>query len=324
MDSAHIEAGQRELDRMLLVLHRGGFVKLEPEPPEPGEVVEKKEVQKEVDSRQWTVDSLLPSVHSPQSTPPASPPPPYKPVLAHPTPQLARLSLFRSVNPLYGIFLINQLGIADRNERVQAFESVLEFPGPVARYVRVPKHDELPPGLLATTRLDMQLLQFGLAEMDELVPPSEEDQGPRRPRHTYDAEQDEEKKWVLTLAEKLRRLFDYELPGVRDLRTTPVWAAGEILARGGDFDKFIKSKDLQKQEGIVFRHLLRLVLLVREFLPLCPPDVDPAVWRYDLEDVARRLTDTCHAVDPASTDRALEQAGEEVEEEPEFGAGVFD
>jgi superfamily II RNA helicase len=33
MDSGRLEAGQRQLDRMLLTLHRGGFVKLEPEPP---------------------------------------------------------------------------------------------------------------------------------------------------------------------------------------------------------------------------------------------------------------------------------------------------
>ena len=33
MDSKHLELGQRELDRMLMTLHRGGYVKLEPEPP---------------------------------------------------------------------------------------------------------------------------------------------------------------------------------------------------------------------------------------------------------------------------------------------------
>ena len=66
---------------------------------------------------------------------------------------------------------------------------------------------------------------------------------------------------MLTLAEKLRRLFDYDFPGVHDLRTQPVWAAGELLEFGGDFNKYVTSKDLQKQEGIIFRHLLRLILL---------------------------------------------------------------
>ena len=34
MDSRRLESAQRELDRMLLTLHRGGYVRLEPSPPE--------------------------------------------------------------------------------------------------------------------------------------------------------------------------------------------------------------------------------------------------------------------------------------------------
>ena len=34
MDSTHLEAAQRDLERMLLVLHKAGYVRLEPEPPE--------------------------------------------------------------------------------------------------------------------------------------------------------------------------------------------------------------------------------------------------------------------------------------------------
>ena len=41
-------------------------------------------------------------------------------------------------------------GIADRNERIQALESVLEMPRPLLRHVRVPCPDKLPPGPLAT------------------------------------------------------------------------------------------------------------------------------------------------------------------------------
>ena len=33
MDSTHLEAAQRDLERMLLVLHKAGYVRLEPEPP---------------------------------------------------------------------------------------------------------------------------------------------------------------------------------------------------------------------------------------------------------------------------------------------------
>ena len=65
---------------------------------------------------------------------------------------------------------------------------------------------------------------------------------------------------------------------------------------------------------MIFRHLLRLILLLGEFKQLCPPDADAAAWQADLEDVAARLTESCRKVDPTSTDRALEEA-EEAEQE---------
>ena len=331
MDPGYLEKAQRDLEQMLLVLHRAGFVRLEPEPPEPeekGEAGKGKPEDKPLAASKSTVLDLTIGFGkpSPAAGPSEAPsgPPPYKPLLAHPTAELPKLALFRSVNPLYGVFLISQLGIADRRERIQAFESVLDFPAPVARFVRVPKQEEMPPGPLATERLDAQLLQLGLATIDELVKRQEEDQEPWRPRHSYDAEQDEEPRWVLTVAEKLRRLFDYECPGVYDLRTRPVWAAGGVLMDfNGSFNRFVGNRDVLKQEGIVFRHLLRLILLLGEFRPLCPPDLDPAVWQYDLDDVIAKLTESCHEVDPASTDRALEKTPEEQDEAEEFGAGIL-
>ncbi len=322
MDQTHLEAAQRDLERMLLVLHKAGYVRLEPAPEEAGST-EQGAGSREQEVATSSGASLLPTQSSPLPAP--CPVPPYRPVLAHPTEHLAKLSLFRGVNPLFGVFLVNQLGIADRKERIQAFESALDFPGPVARYVRVPKQEFLPPGPLAIERLDQQLLQLGLATHEELVQKPKEEEEPWKPRHSYDAAQDEEPKWVLSVAEKLRRLFDYEYPGVFDLRTRAVWAAGELLMEfNGNFEKFVGSKDMTKQEGILFRHLLRLILLLREFRALAPPDLDPAAWRYDLDEIADQLTASCRAVDPASTDLALVVVEEEAEEEKEFGAGVFE
>ena len=335
MDPPHLEAAQRDLERMLLVLHKAGYVRLEPEPPAEvgsgeGEVKSVSNASSkgldssEVVSSQPSTFPTLPTSHSPLPTVPSAPPP-YRPILAHPTEHLAKLALFRSVNPLFGVFLVHQLGIADRKERIQAFEAALDFPGPVARYVRVPKQEFLPPGPLATQRLDQQLLQLGLATAEELVQKPKEEEEPWKPRRSYDAAQDEEPKWVLSVAEKLRRLFDYEHPGVFDLRTRAVWAAGELLMEfNGNFDKYVGSKDMTKQEGILFRHLLRLILLLREFRPLAPPDLDPAAWRYDLDEVVDQLTASCRAVDPASTDLALEVVEEQTEEEKEFGAGILE
>ena len=60
-----------------------------------------------------------------------------------------------------------------------------------------------------------------------------------------------------TLAEKLRLLFDALHPDVTDVNTQSVWAAAELLRFEGNFNKYRAVRDLVKQEGIVFRHILR-------------------------------------------------------------------
>ena len=151
-------------------------------------------------------------------------------------------------------------------------------------------------------RLDGQLLRLGLASPEELTQTPKEE-APRR----YSSF-DEEPTWVLTLAQKLRLLFDYDFPGAGDVRTHPVWATGELLEFGGDFNKYITSRSLQKQEGVIFRHLLRLILLLAEFTRFCPPDTTEDQWRADLDDIAATLTESCRRVDPTSTEKTLEQA----------------
>jgi hypothetical protein len=303
-----LEAGQRDLDRMLMTLWNAGYVTLEPEPPKKMDGRDQGEADGA--STIGTPPAAGPAGASPDDSSPAEDVADlYRPKLAHPTDRLPKLLLFRGVNPMYGVFLINQLGIADRAERIQAMESVLEMPrlGPS---VRVPGHEQLPPGPLATTRLDVQLLQLGLASPEELsaAESDEEDDRDRLFR--------EERVWVLTLAEKLRRLFDYDFPGVHGVYTVPVWAAGELLEFGGDFNTYVTSKRLQKQEGVVFRHLLRLILLVAEFAQLCPPDSTEEEWQGDLYEIRDRLVDSCRRVDPTSTDKTLEQAAAAEEDVP--------
>ncbi|HLN26449.1 MAG TPA: DEAD/DEAH box helicase [Gemmataceae bacterium] len=274
MDEPRIRASEKALDQMLLTLATGGFVTLEPTPPAP--------------------------VPENQDGTPTPPPAPYTPVLANATPELDKLLVFRSVHPLYGAFLIQQLGIANREERLQAFESVLEVPRPLLRYLRVPHSDQLPPGPLAMERLDQELVRRGL--MLAPVPPQEEDD-------EDDGYQDErDKEYPPTFAEKLRLLFDVLYPDVTDVHTQAVWCAGELLRFGGNFNKFVQSRDLVKQEGIVFRHLLRLILLCGELAMVSPPDVSPSAWQDDLRDLAEQLTASCRVVDPTSTDEMIEHA----------------
>ena len=47
----------------------------------------------------------------------------------------------------------------------------------------------------------------------------------------------------------------HEYPRVHDVRVRPVWIVGELLEFGGDFNRYVTSKKLQK-EGILFRHCL--------------------------------------------------------------------
>ncbi len=305
MEPGRIEAGQRELDQMLMTLWRAGYVTLEPEPPKKEEVEAAAAAAEAAKSK--TQPRLEFSFGFAEKAKQVEPEP-YQPMLARPTEDLAKLLLFRGIHPLYAVFLVNQLGVADRNERIQAMESVLELPRSVAHFVRVPKQSELPPGPLATLRLDAHLLQLGLATPEELsATAKEEAEEERGHRRVFE----EDRVWVLALADKLRRLFDYDFPGVRDLRVSPVWAAGELLEFGGDFNKYITSKSLQKQEGVIFRHALRMILLVGEFLQLCPADTSQEDWRGDLGDVAARLTESCRRVDPSSTDKALEEVEQE-------------
>jgi superfamily II DNA/RNA helicase len=272
MDEARLQASEKALDGMLRTLAAAGFVTLEPsEPPStPG------------------------TEASGNGAPGAVPAPPI--VLSTPTPELDKLLVFRSVHPLYGAFLINQLGIADWSERLQAMESVLEVPRPLLRYLRVPSPEELPSGPLATTRLDPDLIGRGLIAAP--VPPSED-------------EEDEDDEFVErppTLADKLRLLFDALCPDVAEVRTQSVWCAGALLRDGGNFNKYVQTRDLVKQEGIVFRHLLRLILLCGEFAQVVPPDAAADAWQAELRDLAEQLTVSCRAVDPASTDEIIEQA----------------
>jgi superfamily II DNA/RNA helicase len=297
MDEARMRASEKQLDRMLVTLAEHGYVTLEPELPPP-------------DQR----DS-------------------YEVARAHATPALDTLLVFRSIHPLYGAFLLKHLGIANREERLQALESVLEIPKPLLRYVRVPWPDELPPGPLATTRLDDELIQRGLIAAP--VPKGEDEE-----------EEDDERGWEerpTTLADKLRMLFDATHPDVFDVSTLAVWAAGELLRTyAGNFNLYVRTRDLIKQEGIIFRHLLRLILLCGEFAQVTPEGMTSEEWQAEMREIADRLTESCRAVDPASTDEVIQQAhaADVVEGEvglppapppaaekppaPDFGAGVWD
>ncbi|MFO0845077.1 MAG: hypothetical protein U0797_22265 [Gemmataceae bacterium] len=156
-------------------------------------------------------------------------------------------------------------------------------------------------------------------------------------------EEEEEVSWEdrpPVLGDKLRLLFDATHSDVQDVNTLAVWSAGELLKTyAGNFNLYVKTRDLIKQEGIIFRHCLRLILLCGEFAQVCPADISKEDWQAEMRDISDRLTASCRAVDPASTDEVIQHAhaadvveGEAglpapapapEEPKPAFDAGIF-
>ncbi|XZE54399.1 DEAD/DEAH box helicase [Planctomycetaceae bacterium SH139] len=345
LDPKEIEESQRQLNRMLITLWTAGYIELDPkpvpkrssgpsgqtpskqtgsqagnqasgksasEPEKPaglfGELLAEMREAEGVEPNQseQASDAVLGEDEDAQSR--GYEVDDYRPQYANPTSRLPLLVQLRSINPLYGVYLADQLAIADPNERLLAFESVLDVPGTVARLVRVPKYDEMPAGTLAQTRLDPRLLQLGLATMEELGSPKdeeEEDNGGKGGRGMFE----EPRVYPLTLGEKILRLFQNDFPRVHDVRVRPVWIAGELLEFGGDFNKYVTSRKLQKEEGLLFRHLLRLILLLDEMANIPPYETTPEEWEDPLDDWADQLTECCHRIDPQSTDEILDSFG---------------
>jgi superfamily II DNA/RNA helicase len=225
---------------------------------------------------------------------------PYDPVTATPTPKLKELMVFRAVHPLYGLFLMDYLGKSEDHELVQILESLLEMPGSVARSLRVPWPDQLPPGRLTVEVVDPAILTRGLATQEDLYPQADQSDVPPELR-----------KYPVPLAQKMRMLFEGDIDHAGGLFVTPVWAVGDLLVHGGDFDKFVRARDLVKQEGVLFKHLLRMILLCDEFAQLTPIDVSADDWRARLTHIAEVLTTACRTVDPQCTDDMLEELADD-------------
>ena len=145
-------------------------------------------------------------------------------------------------------------------------------------------------------------MKLGLATAEELGGQTQESEEEERKGWQMF---EEERVFVLTLAEKLKRIFDHDFPGVKDVRVNPVWVCGELLEFGGDFNKYITSKGLQKQEGMIFRHVLRMILILGEFLQLTPPEIDEETWRSEIGSIRDRLAECCRKIDPTSTEQVV-------------------
>ncbi|MDR1479480.1 MAG: DEAD/DEAH box helicase [Planctomycetaceae bacterium] len=303
MGVKRLNEGIKKLDMMLLTLWQGGFILLDPEPELDAD--EENDVPKPVRASVYKISGKTTSDKIDDVTDDGDEGVVNRFCFAYPTERLSLLMKLRSVNPVYGFFLLRHLGLADVVERYQIFESLLEIPSSVGCLVRVPKPDVLPNGQLSSERLDSMLISMGLATVDELVQKTEEEEFEERERRRHFAGWAEERVYVISLAEKLLRLFLFEYPSV-EVRINPVWAAGELMLEfKGDFNKFITAKSLQKQEGIIFRHLLRLILLISEFRELEVEDYNRDQWQTELTEMIDNLTKCCVSVDPKCIEEIL-------------------
>ena len=202
---------------------------------------------------------------------------------------IEKLLTFRSVDPLYGMFLSQQLNYGNFEEKLQILESVLEVPPVIVRRTRLP---DLPKGPLQTEVIEPLMISMGVALAR---PESEEDLEDRR----YDPYAEEEER-PPTFPEMLKIAFDARLAMPEPIRIQPKWIAGAAFAMDCEFFKYARSADLIKQEGIVLRHLLRLVILAGEFFLLTE---DP-----DYQRISELATDCCRRVDERYTARFLAEA----------------
>ena len=203
------------------------------------------------------------------------------------------------------MFLVGQLGIANREERIQAFESRARIADVDGQHVRVPKHEVIAAGSAGARRGSTRCcFTLGLAtRKNSAAPLPRMNRPPDRATATSSASGFGFSRWPISSS----CCSTTSIPACPRCRSSRCWAAGEVLTFEGNFNKYVTSNGLQKQEGVIFRHLLRLILLLGEFRELVPLDCDPFAWQDELDDIAARLTETCRRIDPSSTEKTLEE-----------------
>jgi hypothetical protein len=197
-----------------------------------------------------------------------------------------RLLAFRGIDPMYGAFLIDQLARSSFEEKVIALESVLPVPPAIGRKVRLP---DLEPGPLQTDVLAPLMIQMGVVIAR-----------PENPEPVDPWSTEEKDDYPPTFPEMLKIAFEAQLAAPEPVFVQPKWVAGGVFDAQCEFFKYVRASDLIKQEGLILRHLLRLVILAGEFFGQTQ---DP-----DYQRIAEQATRACHQVDPRYTDHFLQQA----------------
>ncbi len=206
------------------------------------------------------------------------------------TDSVADLQYFKSVDPLYGAFLAELLASASRDEKLLALESVLQLPWPIVRACQVPYEREKGP-------LQSEFLEPLLISMGHVVAKPEPTAEELERKRLYDTWDDDEDDEPPTFPEMLKIAYEARLAEPEDPFVQTKWVAGALFEADGEFFRFVGARKLGRNEGLVMRHVLRLVLLADEFYGQTE---DP-----DYEWIANAAEGVGVAVDAAYTERFL-------------------
>ncbi|HWL93553.1 MAG TPA: DEAD/DEAH box helicase [Phycisphaerae bacterium] len=206
-----------------------------------------------------------------------------------------RLLNFRGVDPLYGMYLVGQLNYADYAEKLIVLESVLELPPVILRKVRLPERE---PGPLE--REIMLPLMISMGVVLARVPSKEGDGS----ENDFDDSRPEDDPWwdgvsrnrPPNFPEMLKIAFEAKLAAPEPIFVQPKQIGGDVF-EDCEFYRLVRNRELTKQEGLILRHLLRLVTLSEEFAAMTQ---DP-----DYRRIGETATRVCHGVDPRYTDKYL-------------------
>ncbi len=209
-------------------------------------------------------------------------------------PKIHDLLVFKSCDPVYGAFLARELATASIQEKVQALESLLDLPPIVVRASGLYDRE---PGPLEENVMRPLMVAMGVTIARPEPTPEERE----RKWSLFDDDLEEEER-PPTFPKMLKIAFEAKLAVAEDFPVQAKWVAGGVFDASDDFWAFVSSRGLQKNEGIVLRHLLRLALLAAEFRTRTE---DP-----DYETIGARATNACRRVDPSYTDRFLEKQRE--------------
>ncbi len=201
---------------------------------------------------------------------------------------------FRNVDPPFGMYLVEQLKRASFIEKLQVMESVLELPPGIVRKVRLP---DLEPGPLQRDVMTPLMISLGVVLAKA---PSADDDG----ADDYEDDRPEDDPWWDGVSrdrpprfpEMLKIAFEAKLSAPEPVNVQPKFIAGDMF-EDCEFYRFVRNRELIKQEGLILRHLLRLVTLAEEFRAMTE---DP-----DYERIGELATRVSHNVDPRYTDKYL-------------------